>query len=42
VNRGGCYFPYPTEDHHWSTFRFYEEPILKFPTIGFRVARNAK
>ena len=42
VMRGGSYFPYPTDDHHWNTFRFYEEPGRKFNTIGFRVVRSVK
>ncbi len=42
VMRGGSYFPYPTDDHHWCSFRFYEEPYRNFNTIGFRVVRTVK
>ncbi|NIO87691.1 MAG: SUMF1/EgtB/PvdO family nonheme iron enzyme [Candidatus Aminicenantes bacterium] len=42
VERGGSFFPYPTENHHWCTFRFYDEPFREFAHIGFRVVRTVK
>ena len=42
LTRGGCYFPYPTENYHWSTFRFYDEPYREFSAVGFRVVRTVK
>jgi formylglycine-generating enzyme required for sulfatase activity len=42
MERGGCFFPYPTENHHWCTFRFYDEPFREFANIGFRVVRTVK
>jgi formylglycine-generating enzyme required for sulfatase activity len=42
AQRGGCFFPYPTDDHHWCTFRFYDEPHREFSVNGFRVVRTVK